>query len=173
MTTRARGFTLLELLAAVAVMGLIVGMTAWSLTGRLTGARMEEVIGQVAAMDGWARQAARNSGRAVRLVFDLRAGTVARADREGMLSSQYRLPAGYSLLGLVRADAPRPDGERAVEFAAGGWSASYAVQLSGPGGRECWVLFAGWTGDRRVFDDDDQVQETFRAVAGAAGPDAR
>src|SRR2546422_9176444 len=64
------GFTLVELLLAVALVLLLVGATVFSFSTLLGGTQAEEGAGQVESLLRFARAHASNTGRKVQLVFD-------------------------------------------------------------------------------------------------------
>ncbi len=67
-TTRV-GFTLVELLLVVVLLGLLFGAVVFSLDSLQRGARLEEGAGQVETLLRFARAQASSSGRQVRIVF--------------------------------------------------------------------------------------------------------
>lgn len=67
-TTRV-GFTLVELLLVVVLLGLLFGAVVFSLDSLQRGARLEEGAGQMETLLRFARAQASSSGRQVRIVF--------------------------------------------------------------------------------------------------------
>ena len=165
-----RAFTLLEMLAVLALAAVLTSAAALSLRGVARGARLEDVAGQFVGFDRTARDAARRFGRPLELRFDLGRGTVRRAGG-GQGAMPLRLPEGFRVAGLVLpGGAASAGGEVRVPVSARGQTPSYAARLAGANGEELWVVAAGLTGRTMVVRDADDVRDIFAAEVPAAGP---
>lgn len=173
-----RAFTLIEVLAVVALMALLAGATVYAMAEDVRRSSREEVVGRLAHADHMARLAAERLGEPVTLRFDLRGQRALRVvGGEGsgrQTSTVLALPPGYRIDRIVMAAAVVDSGDATVAFSTGGRSASYGVCLisrdDGAEGktRQDWFVFAGLTGQMTVGLNDDQVDNLFAAVEGGA-----
>ena len=136
---RRDGFTLIEVLAALVLAGLLAAVAVTSLAGPARAARMEDQVGRLTAFDAAAR---RDGGTVERDGDTLRVGEVA-----------LRLDRGF------RVESVLPDDEIVI---TGGRSADYAVELVG-GGASRWVVFLGLTGRAVEVEDQDAAREVVEA----------
>jgi prepilin-type N-terminal cleavage/methylation domain-containing protein len=145
---RCRAFTLIEVMAAVALMGLLAMATVWSLAEDARNYRQADVAGRIAQADRMARLAAQRLGRPCVLRFDLgrqRVRRVAADDGPGEEPAHtLRLPAPYRIdrvlvcsAGVPEGGGPQPLGAARTDwgavdiaFSTAGRSATYAVRLS-------------------------------------------
>lgn len=179
-TTRAQpGFTLIETLAVLALLGLLATVVTVSLAGPRSAARIGAVVADLGACDRTVRERARGSNRPVRLRIDLDGGTVWRAEalggdggdggdgganggrRNAAEALLLRLPAGYRFAGVVTPAGRTSAGTVEVACSGAGLSPSYAVHLSCPG-QDRWVLVAGLSG--QVSDTDDREVDSIFAA---------
>jgi prepilin-type N-terminal cleavage/methylation domain-containing protein len=178
-TPRRRGFTLVEVAAVAVLMALLAGGVALTFAGPVQRMRAGEALDRVRTFDAAARLAARRSGRAADLTFDLRAGTLARADGPAAgrreVTYQATLPGGY------RIDRLRATGGQAgggpIDASSGlvtlycspdGLARTYALRVVGPG-LDQWVVFAGLTGQVTLVEDERAVD----AILDSARPRSR
>ena len=179
-----RGFSLMETLVVVALLGLFAGGTLWTARTALDRRAGAAAAAALARLDRDARRLAETAGhdRLARLVAGeppwaaAAAGPVvlewSLSDQEARLwapaggdnspREAVRLPATLELREVWVAGAernPRRSGAAAVRF--GPEPPTYAVELR-EAGVSRWVLVAGLTGQRTVFD-------TRRGVEGVIG----
>lgn len=183
-----RGFTLIELVAVIALIGLIVGATAWSMTGRVRGSTRANVVSRLAFADRMARLAAQRLGRPGSLRFDLAEQRVSRSmDGDGRSElHSLPLPRGVRIERVMVAgrevSADTRDAVVTIPMSSGGRSATYAVRIlfadadpqaaDGLGPRGGWIVFAGLTGQVTLVSDDSDVENLF-APPPTTRPDAR
>lgn len=176
---RARcAFTMIELLAVLAIAALLVSVAVASLAGTSRIAVAEDVIAQIAEFDRVARAHARSSGRSLRIVFDPQRQTLRVESPSGHSASATSAPPPpLRLPGAVRLEEVRQGAgavkREAVEgtISSAGRSRSYALTLVEPEGRRRWLFVAGLTGHVLQYDDEQQVQDIFEAIT--PGADAR
>lgn len=196
---RSTAFTLVELMAVVALMGLLATAVAWSMAQDTRRATLDGVIARVAQADALARIAARRGGIGQTLRFELDAGRIQRFTLDGgaavAAGPRVNIPDGYRLDGVIvgpgvtapGAPAPLPVeyGRVEVNFGSDGLAPTYALRLRfqplEPSPRPepsafanngtLWLVFAGLTGQVTLIDDTQQIDNLFAALAGA-GTDA-
>src|SRR3954452_3963128 len=105
------GFTLIETMVAVIVMGVSTGMVVLSFAGPVNRARLVEAVEQVTYMDASARQLARRTGRAIEIRIDLNEGVLER--REGSRGVTFRtsMPAAVRIETVRTARGREESGE--------------------------------------------------------------
>jgi prepilin-type N-terminal cleavage/methylation domain-containing protein len=181
---RRGGFTLIEVMAVVALLGLLAGAVAWSMAADARRSSQTAAVMQVAHADRMARLAAGCLGRACVLQFDLHRGRMVRFDgtgRERQESHSLYLPTGWRIERMVLpAERMRgsglswPAGGRTIDggevdvaFSYDGRSPSYALLLADEGddGR-VWLVFSGLTGQMIQCEDENEVHNLFAPIAG-------
>jgi len=180
------GFTLVEVMAVVALMAILAGGVAWAMTGEIRRASREDVVVKLAHADALTRLAARRLGRSRVLAFDLDRGTLTHgrhADRtagsgggdEAPPPRTVTLAPGHRLeqIALTRAGRVRRFDAGVVELtvSAAGHSATYALRLAPSGrGRERpdrapepgpWLVVAGLTGQVTQGYEDREIDNLF------------
>jgi prepilin-type N-terminal cleavage/methylation domain-containing protein len=160
------GFTLIEMMVAVIVMGVLTGMVVLSFAGPVNRARLVEAVEQVTYLDASARQFARRTGRAVEIRIDLGEGALER--REGSRGVTFRTTVPATVrIEVVRTVLRRAEsGEIVMPVSAQGVSLTYAVKLAGTQGAR-WIVVAGLSGEVRTLTDDAQVDSIFAAITGS------
>ena len=192
---RRSAFTLVEVMAVVALLALAAGVTVWSLAQDAQHGSRVNVIGAIAHADRMARLAAQRLGEPCLLQFDLDHQRLWRivGDEEGARSTTHalNLPRGYRIDQVVVArssvslgrGSPASEGEKldsgmvGIPYSTGGRSASYAVRLVWEGGGnandsqpdsedgEEWLLFSGLTGQMMVDLEEDEIHNLFARLA--------
>jgi prepilin-type N-terminal cleavage/methylation domain-containing protein len=162
-----RGFTLIEIMVAVVILGLLTGAVVLTFAAPVNRARMVEAVEELSYLDASTRQWARQSGRAAELRIGLDDGVLERREgRAGYRQTMFRatIPAPLRIAAVRTADASREDsGEVVLPVSWTGASPSYAVKIAGPEGAR-WVLVAGLSGEVRTLSDDAQVDSIFAAI---------
>ncbi len=152
------GFTLIEVMAAIVLMGLLSAAVVVNLAGRARAARAEDVADQLAQYDALARAAARRDGIAGSLTFDFPRGEI-RRDRPDAVTLGIGQPV--KLARLLLPGRRVGTGSATVPISLDGRSPSYAVLLEGPKGESQWLFFAGLTGTTIRPETDRDVQALF------------
>lgn len=195
------GFTLIEMMAVVVLLGLLAGAVVWSLADEAHRRSRANVIARIAQADRTARIAARRLGRPCVLRFDLDRQRIVRLagrrDHGGAAGHAMQLPAEHRIERVVVLGGPLSGGSATRKFTAigtktgtvevaystAGRSASYALRLVSrgrDGGTEPaesapdggrWLLFAGLTG-QMVRDHDDHDVDKLVERFTAGWPDA-
>src|SRR6185437_11581700 len=108
---RHRGFTLLEMLAVLALIGIALAVTAFSLDGGLDRARLDASARDIAAALRHTRTRALMEHRAQWFTLDLSARTFASPGRDAR-----SLPAGTALHATSAAEDVQHPGEARIRF---------------------------------------------------------
>ena len=180
---RPGAFTLIEVMAVVALLGLLAGATAWVMTEDAQRSSTERVIGQISHLDRMTRFTARRLGRPATLQFDLDAQQIRRQHADGYESHRqtlhtFTMPVDRRVDRIVASagsgDEGRMDtansGSFDVPYSADGRSSSFAVRLTSVEG-ERWLVFAGTTGQITLIDDEREVHNLFSMLT-TGRPDA-
>jgi prepilin-type N-terminal cleavage/methylation domain-containing protein len=163
---RLTGFTLVELLSVLVVVGLLTGMVSWRLHGSLQRVRLRQSLERIEGLDRQARAEARRSSRTVRLEIDPTDGRL-------LLDKGEPSPGGRSRRSTkgVSVVLPSDVGIREVKVAARGTvrrdvvlavsplgqSLSYAVELATARAGNGWVVVLGRTGQIVRLQSEGEV----------------
>ncbi|HKX46837.1 MAG TPA: prepilin-type N-terminal cleavage/methylation domain-containing protein [Planctomycetota bacterium] len=133
------GFTLVELLLVVALLGIVASTVAVGVTSGDAGARLADARAAVREIDAVARAAAPRAGQLALRVEEC--AFVLRREPGGEVLAERALPEGFG------AELVTAAGDRSVVFERQGTSPSYSVLLRGGGsvvdlvvnGRTGWI----------------------------------
>ena len=142
-----RGFTLIEILVVLAVVGLIMAFVLPMISGSRSRAGLRAAANEIAAALRSTRSLATTHGRAETFVLD----TAHAAFRAGSTASPQRLPGGIALAIVTIAQERETDTVGSIRFFADGSSTGGGVRLSS-GTNESDVLVDWLTG--RVMIED-------------------
>jgi prepilin-type N-terminal cleavage/methylation domain-containing protein len=160
---RARGFTLIEMMAVIIIIALLSTAAALSFSHTLAAARAREAFGQVQSLDASARQFARRWGRTIQIVLDLSNRTLARRERN-VNTFVTSLPSGCRIDEVRMSSRRESVGEVSIECSANGLSRTYAVHVVGPQ-LDQWLVFAGLSGQVTKVNDVSQLDAIFPQAA--------
>jgi type II secretory pathway pseudopilin PulG len=144
---RSRGFTLLELCAALCLSSILCATVAVSTRGLLDPARREAVVDRLAAIDGRLRDRAVRTGRSQELVIDLdtkRLETRIIGKANGDRAEEV-YPCG-ALDGVAVASGKHDSGRAIVVYGPTGRSAPFAVRIAQGKLPKEWLGFTATTG---------------------------
>ena len=163
------GFTLIELAACVAIVGLLAAAVGLSLSGAEKLTRFEDVVDQLRTVDALTRAHAQRFDRPTRLVFDLETGTITRVgeldlDDDETLSTSWSLPRGFAIERIELGGEESVERQVAIGFSPAGHSPTYALRLTGPAEQSAWLVAAGLTGQMIELQEEEQVHAMFEAM---------
>ena len=135
--SRANGFTLLEMLAVILLVGIAAAAVAISVTQGLAGARVNAASGELAAALRATRAQAIVRGQELSFDVDIRAGTYRTVKHRDV-----HLPAGVRL-SITSATADAPDGHTGrIRFFPDGSSTGGRITLQS--GQRQWRVNVSW-----------------------------
>jgi prepilin-type N-terminal cleavage/methylation domain-containing protein len=167
--SRRRAFTLIEVVACVALLVILCMIAGVSLRGRQRAAGMDLAVEQIRFADAQARERARRTGREVHLRFDLeRGGEVLLESSDG--AERIALPDGCRATRAYSAGRATRGREISITCSGAGYTPSYAVLVETEGNerQQRWILFAGLTGAMRTVADERTVDEILFGTAMSA-----
>ena len=139
---RTRAFTLVETLAAAALLGLVASVVALGLAGAGDKARLGEAVTMVRDLDQRARELARSGGPvALGLDGELRRMTITGVERRGSILAERWLPSAVD----VTLREPGGSAVNSITFDRLGRSRDYTVQLAASG-NDLVLSVSGLTG---------------------------
>ncbi len=151
-----RGFTLVEMLVVLVLVGLLSGTAAVMVRQPLSRARRQFAISQLQLLDLTARERSRQ-GKWVRLTFDLKEQRVELRDERGESRGQpLVLKRKEEQIHRILGAEKNADDTFSITFDRYGMSPTYAV---GVGASEPdWLLVLGVTGQTYLFKDANEIQ---------------
>lgn len=180
---RRGGFTLIELMAVVVLLGLTAGAVAWSMTGTLARRTAEDAAAQIAGVDRQARVTAERQARDLVLRIDLNRQRLRWFDPDSGDGGHPRpVPRAYRIDRVwVMDDAGRvrinDRNQVDITITGRGRSATYAIRMAvttdqpDAQASDGWMVFAGLTGQVTWIGNEDELQNLFAVLEGAR-PDA-
>lgn len=162
---RRTGFTLLELLAVLLIIGIFCSIAVYCLAGPYQQARRQHVVERIAQLDEQLRTATRRFGRSGELTIAFREGTVETSVGKNENGHKVQLPADLALDQVRTAVRNESYGRIVIPFTGEGHSATYAVRLKPREGVPQWILFAGVTGQFVRVQNERDIDAIFRRLA--------
>lgn len=144
---KRRGFSLVEVMVVLVLLGLMAVATAEVYHVKSRGAGLDEAMGKLAMIDAQARQYAQIYGQAVTIEFDLTDDKVTVLD-----SSREAIQAPYIVSSSLRIDRIETTGSsvthgtESVVVSAEGVSPTYAVLIESSSDRQAANIVAGLSG---------------------------
>jgi prepilin-type N-terminal cleavage/methylation domain-containing protein len=158
-----RAFTLVEIMLAVLLMGLLASAAALSFSKPLQAARAQDAAEQIRFFDESCRLAARRFGREVWIVFDLSGGTLSRKEG-GRETYRSQLPHGCRISAIRTSEHRASDGELEIPCSPLGITHTYAVRIDSPASKQ-WLLVSGLGGTVTRINDDTKLDSIFSTIA--------
>ncbi len=166
---RHPGFTLLEVLAVIVILAFLAAAVSVTASGFSGSAKMEDALDRLVFIDHLTRQHAARFDQPSEVVLDLRQGTMTRQNSEGQKirhSHRRALPQGYHIKRVKVPGGEVSSGKVSIPYSPMGHTPTYAVHVAGRDGRQRWVLFAGITGQSILLDDEKNLADLFKILAG-------
>ncbi|HEV8607953.1 MAG TPA: type II secretion system protein [Tepidisphaeraceae bacterium] len=153
-------FTLIEMMLAVVLLGIISAAAAFTFHSSLESARASDVIEQLRYLDSSSRQRAMRFNQSVELTFDVTNSSISRREGSKGNDESFRasLPRGYTIDQINIAGQSTFNGQTSLTCSSHGYTPSYSLHLLGPNFDQ-WLLFAGLTGQLTLVKDESTVQD--------------
>lgn len=175
-TSSRRGFTLVELMVVVVIVGLVVGIAATRMDFMVPKYRLRGAAREVAGLMKQARSRAAGSGKDVYVEFDLPKGLywilvafpkseegLGQADPRALEYQpvyQQALPDGVKFVDVIQGAQEKTDtGRSRMRVTPFGSSAHLIVNLKNEDGREISVKMNGFTGSVTFFEGRMEAEE--------------
>ena len=158
------GFSLVELMVVITIVGLLAGMVSLRLSGMTGKARFQQAIERLQSVDDGLRARAVRFDQPCELQLTIGSSRIQRVygnQRDGVSD-----PVLSGNVEITRVRSPTRDvgtGNMTVHYAATGTSDSWAVQLTAPGHEPRWLLFAGLTGQTTELERERDVEDILEA----------
>ncbi len=166
-----RGFTLIEVMAVCAIMGILAGAAAWSLAADTRAASTRDVLDRVVHADRMTRLAAQRLGRPCTLRIDLHAQTLRRIvspdKADQAMAHAVRLPPSVRVDRVLQPRDPvtaTDGGAVDVAYSTAGRSESFALRLTQSQSSR-WIVFNGLSGQTVTLDDEDHAYRIMALLA--------
>lgn len=151
-----RAFTLLELMAVIAILGLIGSAVGVSLTDAAARSRVQTTIQQIKSFDSQCRRLARahGSGEAAFNVYENTATFSSSESTEAISNIERTFASSIRSIDVIGQTVP----VQSVRFAPNGTSPSYVVELDAADSRSTRrLLVAGGTGHTQLVEEGVRV----------------
>jgi prepilin-type N-terminal cleavage/methylation domain-containing protein len=186
---RRDGFTLIEIVAVVVLLGLLAGAAGWLMLNDARQSSEIEARNRIVHADRMARLAARRLGSECVLRYDLERDRLRRyvpaQGEHGNADFKVQLPRGCRIdrivlpqrfIGRKFVGANVVSGSVEIPYSTTGRSMSYAVRLATTGrvaedargreaGEQVWLVFSGLTGQMTIHHDEQEINNLFAMLA--------
>jgi prepilin-type N-terminal cleavage/methylation domain-containing protein len=158
--TRSRGYTLLELLIVMTLMGLAVAVTAVKLHGAYERVAIDHWLRRIQDLDSFARQHALRHRSPVRLTISERDRKLTLTDEEGEVipSLTCPIPRGLAIDEVRIGESSQTSDPSVITYSSIGTSPTYAIRFLENTERHYWLLFTGQTGQATLLENDRHAQ---------------
>ena len=162
-TMKRFGFTLIEIIAVIAIMAILSGAAVLSLAHTASQHSFEAVQQELQQIDSLARSAARQGGHAQQIVFDLNNNAILWPQSDtGTPLTMMRLPEADQLQ-VRTADDTISRGQVPIDYSPLGYSQTYALGLTRKD-RSDWMIVAGLSGGVFWTTSNDHVDAIFQSL---------
>jgi prepilin-type N-terminal cleavage/methylation domain-containing protein len=163
------GFTLIEIVAVVAVMGILAGISVLTLSHVARQERRRNLAQELQEADALVRSAGRQSGKVQRLVFDLNRNELLwRGDGKDEPTELVRLPEDWPV-SVQTVKEKITTGQIVMDYSRAGYTQTFALDLGSAAeasGLHRWMIVAGLSGSIDWTNDEKQVEILFKTLSG-------
>lgn len=153
---RPCGFTLIEMLVVMTLIGLLAAIVSVSLVGPYRRAQQTEVLSRIQAIEHRLRHHAREFGRPqlLRFRFEPTSLEYGPLDDETVTLRRYVFPSGWRFESIAIAGTEHRFGEADVYLSDRGQSPTYGLRLIGPDDARHIYVVLGMTGEWLPWEDE-------------------
>lgn len=172
---KACGFTLIEILFVIAIIGMLTATAALRFGGLTQKAGMEWTLGRFESLENSLRQDATLHHRQVKLSLELGTGHVIRTQGIGKKDSMSLDFGSHMVIDrYVSAKRDTSTGQVQIDYSPEGTSHTFAVSLKSRTNARplVWLLFAGTTGQVTRWENEEDVLQILHKT-GSKGTDSR
>lgn len=162
-THSACGLTLIELLVVLTIIGLITALATVRLTGLTSRARSQQAIEQLTFIDAGLRSQSARFARPSQLQLEMNSSRLQRKSQNQMEQPDVVLAGDVRVTRFLSPTRDVSAGPVTLVYSDRGTSDTFAIELSAPGKTSQWLLFAGWSGQSTLLEEERDVQEILRA----------
>lgn len=163
---RRGGFTLLELLVVITILGLVTATVTTRIADTLGPAAMKQSVSQLEFTDQWLRRTARHTGKPATLYIQIAANCLGCAvdDDQGIPRTIRALGHGVQISRFVSATQDVAHGPARVAYDDRGVSESFAIEFRGRRDARQWLIVAGLTGQITEISDEASAREIIQKL---------
>lgn len=162
------GFTLIELMAVLLLMGLVAAVAAATLANPMRVATRQQIVAMIVAFDHDTRTLALRTGQPNRVIVDLDSRTLNRVEirdtSELAAGQRFRLNTSWRLHAVYVDQRRFSHGEVAMNCSPQGTMPDYALEMTGPNSESMWLVFVGLTGQMIEQDNEQSVRDMLEAT---------
>lgn len=169
-----RGFTIIELLFVMAIVGMLAATAVLRFGGLPQKAGLEWMIGRLENLDGSLRQHAALHHRRTMLALDLGTGQIKRIYGSGKSDSlSFNLGPQTVISRFVSANKDTSTGQVQIDYSANGQTQTFAINIKSRTNKlaSAWLLFAGTTGQMTRWENEQDVLQVLQKT-GPKGTDS-
>lgn len=159
------GFTLIEVIAVVVILGMIVGIASMNLRGHVNRAKMIQAVGLIQEADRFARSIARKEHVAHEITLYRKSRTIrvrsTDASSAKPTARTWKLPSGIAMSAIRDSQGISTSNEKQIMISANGTSPMYAIGLVGVNPNASWLVTLGFSGQQIRMENEADVIALF------------
>ncbi len=165
---RGRGFSLLELMAVLLIMAIVAAAVTLRMQGPLRQSQTAEVIDRIRAFDEITRTYARQQDQTLQVMVDMSANKLGRTNSAGQaVGAGLELPKGCSFNSVSLATDRAHGGKALLVCGNTGYTPTYCLEVQDAQRQRHWLLFAGLSGEMKVYESQNAAQQVLAALSGS------
>ncbi len=163
--TKQAGFTLIEVIAVVVILGMLIGIASMNLRGHVNRAKMVQAVTLFEDADRYARALARKEHVPLEMTLSPKARTISIRSGDSSASKKsirsWKLPSGVRMSGIRDSQGLVEANDKQIAISANGTSAMYAIGLAGANRNASWLVTLGFSGQQIRMEKEADVVALF------------